>query len=47
MWKKDEGKREKTARGADLYIFEKAAGEAMSGALSEEATLNPTRSRLP
>ena len=41
MWKKDEGESEKTARGAGLYIFEKAAGEAMPGALPEEATPNP------
>ncbi len=41
MWKKDEGESEKTARGAGLYTFEKAAGEAMPGALPEEATPNP------
>ena len=41
MWKKDEGGCGKTARAAGLYTLEKAAGEAMSGALPEEATLNP------
>ncbi len=41
MWKKDEGGSGKTARGAGVYILEKAAGGAMLGALPEEATLNP------
>ena len=36
----------KTARGAGLYTWEKAAGGAMPGALPEEATLNPTGPRL-
>lgn len=46
MWKKDEGTSGKTARGAGLYIWEKAAGGAMPGTLPEEATLNPTGPRL-
>ena len=46
MWKKDEGRSEKTARGAGLYILEKAAGGAMLGTLPEEATPNPTGPRL-
>ena len=46
MWKKDEGESEKTARGAGLYTFEKAAGGAMPGALPEGDTLNPIGRRL-
>ena len=46
MWKKDDEGSGKTARGAGLYTFEKAAGGAMPGALPKEAALNPTRSRL-
>ena len=38
--------KEKTARGAGLYTFEKAAGGAMPGALPEEAALNPIGRRL-
>ena len=41
MWKKDEGESEKTASGAGLYTFEKAASGAMPGALPKEAALNP------
>ena len=46
MWKKDKGESEKTARGAGLYTFEKAAGGAMPGALPKEAALNPIGRRL-
>ena len=46
MWKKDEGRSGKTARGAGLYSLKKAAGGAMPGALPEEATPNPTGPRL-
>ncbi len=46
MWKKDERESGKTARGAGLYTFEKAAGGAMPGTLPEEATPNPTGPRL-
>ena len=46
MWKKDEGKGEKTASGAGLYTFEKAAGEAIPDALLKEAALNPIGRRL-
>ena len=45
-WKKDEGSFRKTAKGAGIYTWEKAAGEAMPGALPEEATLNLTGWRL-
>ena len=38
--------KEKTASGAGLYTFEKAAGGAMPGTLPEEAALNPIGQRL-
>ena len=38
--------KEKTARGAGLYTFEKAAGGAIPGALPKEAALNPIGRRL-
>ena len=46
MWKKDDKGSGKTASGTGLYIFEKAAGGAMRGALPEEAALNPIGWRL-
>ena len=46
MWKKDEGESEKTARGAGLYTFEKAAGGAMPDALPKETAPNPKGPRL-
>ncbi len=46
LWKKDEWESGKTARGAGLYTFEKAAGGAIPGALPENATPNPMGPRL-